>query len=89
MAKEQVSYGKGQTVLKDCNILVGGEAGQGIQSVGQILARVWQRAGFHVFADQDYESRVRGGYNFFRIRISETEIRTFSENLDIIVAMNS
>ena len=50
------------------NVMVGGEAGQGVQSVGFILAKAFARGEYHVFADQDYESRVRGGHNFFRVR---------------------
>ena len=41
------------------NIMVGGEAGQGVQSVGFILAKAFARGGLQVFADQDYESRIR------------------------------
>jgi 2-oxoglutarate ferredoxin oxidoreductase subunit alpha len=51
--------------------MIGGEAGQGVQSAGFILAKTFSRAGFHVFADQDYESRVRGGHNFYRIRAAD------------------
>ncbi|MFC1976663.1 2-oxoacid:acceptor oxidoreductase subunit alpha [Chloroflexota bacterium] len=72
----------------DFNILAGGEAGQGVQSVGTILARTMSNGGLHVFADQDYESRVRGGHNFFRIRISDREILSLSEKLDILIALN-
>ncbi|MDP6631997.1 MAG: hypothetical protein QGI51_00635 [Dehalococcoidales bacterium] len=42
------------------NVMVGGEAGQGVQSVGFILAKTFA-GGYHVFADQDYESRVGEG----------------------------
>jgi len=56
------------------NIMVAGEAGQGVQSVGFILCKALARGGFHVFADQDYESRVRGGHNFFRIRAQDTKV---------------
>jgi len=45
------------------NVMAGGEAGQGMQSVGMILAKTMARGGLHIFADQDYESRVRGGSN--------------------------
>ncbi|MBI3040206.1 MAG: 2-oxoacid:acceptor oxidoreductase subunit alpha [Chloroflexi bacterium] len=51
----------------DVNFMVGGEAGQGVQSVGFILAKAFTRGGYHVFVDQDYESRVRGGHNFYRV----------------------
>jgi len=72
----------------DINFMVGGEAGQGVQSVGFLLAKVFARAGYHVFADQDYESRVRGGHNFFRVRVSEAKIRAISEPVDILIALN-
>ena len=70
------------------NFMVGGEAGQGVQSMGFILAKAFARGGYHVFADQDYESRVRGGHNFFRVRISDSKIEAISEEVDILLALN-
>jgi len=72
----------------DFNLMVGGEAGQGVQSIGFILAKAFTRGGFHVFADQDYESRVRGGHNFFRVRISSSKVEAISESVDILLALN-
>jgi 2-oxoglutarate ferredoxin oxidoreductase subunit alpha len=70
------------------NIMVGGEAGQGVQSMGFILAKTFARSGYHVFADQDYESRIRGGHNFFRIRISDKPVGAVIEEVDILLALN-
>ncbi len=72
----------------DFNIMVGGEAGQGVQSVGMILAKTFACGELHVFADQDYESRVRGGHNFFRVRIKDREVLAISPELDVLVALN-
>lgn len=72
----------------EINILTGGEAGQGIQSVGLILAKTLSHGGYHIFADQDYESRIRGGHNFFRVRAGEHELAALAEDLDIIIALN-
>ena len=72
----------------EINIMVGGEAGQGVQSVGFLLAKALTRWGYHVFADQDYESRVRGGHNFFRVRASDSPVEAISETVDILVALN-
>ena len=72
----------------DINFMVGGEAGQGVQAVGYILAKALARGGFHIFADQDYESRVRGGHNFFRVRARDEEVRAVSEAVDMLVALN-
>ncbi len=75
-------------VASHLNIMIGGEAGQGVQSAGFILAKTFSRAGYHVFADQDYESRVRGGHNFYRVRVADSEIAAISESLDILVTLN-
>ncbi|MFC1957481.1 2-oxoacid:acceptor oxidoreductase subunit alpha [Chloroflexota bacterium] len=72
----------------DTNFMVGGEAGQGVQSVGFILAKVFARGGYHVFADQDYESRVRGGHNFFRVRVKDARIEAIAEPVDVLIALN-
>ncbi len=72
----------------DFNILVGGEAGQGVQSVGVILAKTLAYGGFQVFADQDLESRIRGGHNFFRVRTKNEAVRAVALELDMLVALN-
>ena len=72
----------------DINIMVGGEAGQGVQAAGFIIAKALARYGLSVFADQDYESRVRGGHNFFRIRAGDGEVGAISEKVDILLALD-
>jgi len=72
----------------DYTIKIGGEAGQGIQTIGDTLARVFSRAGFHVFTHQDYESRIRGGHNFFQIRFSDSPVMLSRDRIDIIVALD-
>jgi len=72
----------------DFNFMVGGEAGQGVQSVGFLLAKVFARGGYHIFADQDYESRIRGGHNFFRVRVSDHKVNAIAEDVDILIAFN-
>ncbi len=72
----------------DINFMIGGEAGQGVQSVGFMLAKAFARGGFHIFADQDYESRVRGGHNFYRIRVKEEKVGAISETVDVLLALN-
>jgi 2-oxoglutarate ferredoxin oxidoreductase subunit alpha len=75
-------------MVDETNIMVGGEAGQGVQSIGTVLAKVLAGGGLHVFADQDYESRVRGGHNFFRIRAGREKVLALRHGLDLLVALN-
>ena len=72
----------------DYTIKIGGEAGQGIQTIGDTLARIFVRAGYHVFTHQDYESRIRGGHNFYQIRLSERPVSASREKIDILVALD-
>jgi len=74
--------------MVNINFMIGGEAGQGVQSAGHVLSKVLARGGYHVFADQDYESRVRGGHSFFRVRASDAEARAISEPVDVLIAMD-
>ncbi len=72
----------------DYTLMVGGEAGQGIQTIGGTLAKVFSREGYHVLTHQDYESRVRGGHNFYRVRISEEPVASPRQGVDILIALD-
>ena len=72
----------------DYSIKIGGEAGQGIQTIGDTLAKVFSKTGYHVFTHQDYESRIRGGHNFFQIRLSNKPISASQHKIDILVALD-
>jgi len=72
----------------EINFMVGGEAGQGVQTIGATLAKTLFRAGLYVFSDQDYESRIRGGHSFYRVRAADREILAFAEPVDVLVAID-
>jgi 2-oxoglutarate ferredoxin oxidoreductase subunit alpha len=73
---------------KPVNILIGGEAGQGLQTVGPIFAKSLIRSGFSVHVTQTYESRVRGGHNIFAIRLGTEKVLAPQEEVDILIALN-
>ena len=72
----------------DYTIKIGGAAGQGIQTIGGTLARVFARSGLHVFTHQDYESRIRGGHNFYQVRLSDRPLTASRERIDILIALD-
>jgi 2-oxoglutarate ferredoxin oxidoreductase subunit alpha len=72
----------------DYLIKIGGEAGQGIQTIGGNLTKVFARAGYHVFTHQDYESRIRGGHNFYQVRVSDRPVMSSTDRIDIVVALD-
>ena len=72
----------------DVTVMIGGEAGQGIQTVGQLLAQVCKEAGLYLMAINDFESRIRGGHSFFQIRISDSPLSTPRKKVHLLVAMD-
>jgi 2-oxoglutarate ferredoxin oxidoreductase subunit alpha len=71
------------------NILIGGEAGQGLVTVGQILAKGLVRSGYAICVTQDYQSRIRGGHNSFAIRVGTDEVKAPQEAIDLLVALKA
>lgn len=72
----------------DYNILVGGKAGQGMDTFAGLLEKILQRLGFNIYAHSDYMSRVRGGHNFFYIRFSDKELYSYSPDVDVVFALD-
>jgi 2-oxoglutarate ferredoxin oxidoreductase subunit alpha len=72
----------------DLNLVIGGAAGQGVHTITGLLARIMVRQGCHVLYVQDYQSRVRGGHLFNRIRISDHPLVSSREGIDLLVALN-
>jgi len=76
-----------ERVTNEMSILIGGDAGQGVESGGAGLARAFARAGLHVYAMQDFRSRIRGGHNFFQMRLSERPVYSHRDPVHLAVAL--
>ncbi|MCH7497996.1 MAG: 2-oxoacid:acceptor oxidoreductase subunit alpha [Candidatus Marinimicrobia bacterium] len=72
----------------DLKIGIGGAAGQGIASVGNILAFIFARRGLNVWAYNAFQSIIRGGHTFLTIRASAEAIGTHGDVIDILVCLN-
>ncbi|MBI3576717.1 2-oxoacid:acceptor oxidoreductase subunit alpha [Candidatus Gottesmanbacteria bacterium] len=67
---------------------IGGEAGFGIMASGTMLARAMSRAGYFVFAFNEYPSLIRGGHNVVTMRIATGEFAALNRDVHILVALN-
>jgi 2-oxoglutarate ferredoxin oxidoreductase subunit alpha len=70
------------------NLLIGGAAGQGVETAASILEKLLKRSGYSVFTMRDFMSRIRGGHNFSQIRFGTEPVRSHGDRLDGIVALN-
>jgi 2-oxoglutarate/2-oxoacid ferredoxin oxidoreductase subunit alpha len=74
--------------VNELNLIVAGQAGQGLQVISRTLARMLVRAGYHVFVSQDVMSRIRGGHNFARVRVSTAPVAADGDRAQILVALD-
>jgi len=72
----------------EITVMFGGEAGQGVETAGELLAKSLVRSGLRIVVSREYMSRIRGGHNTFAVRAGAGEIRAPREAVDILVAMN-
>lgn len=72
----------------DLAIAIGGAAGQGIATPGDILARIFVRRGLHLNAYNAYQSIIRGGHIFLTLRTSDQPVLSMGDKLDILNPLN-
>lgn len=72
----------------DVTIRIGGQAGQGMQSISFIMGKIFTRHGYYVFINQDVESRIRGGHNYNQIRIKDEPVYAISDKVDLLIALD-
>jgi 2-oxoglutarate ferredoxin oxidoreductase subunit alpha len=75
--------------VEELTIVIGGEQGEGIESVGDILTKVLSQSGFNLYGFRNFSSRIKGGHSDFNLRVStEKEIYVNSELVNILVAFD-
>ena len=72
----------------DMAFSIGGAAGQGIATPGNILARIFIRRGLRIYAYNAYQSIIRGGHIFLTIRVSDQNIHCHGDKLDLLLCLN-
>ncbi len=76
------------TFSNEVSIVLGGEAGQGIQTIETILTRTLKASGRHVFSTKEFMSRIRGGSNSTSIRAASNRVRAYAERMDLCVLLD-
>ncbi|TMA06886.1 MAG: 2-oxoacid:acceptor oxidoreductase subunit alpha [Deltaproteobacteria bacterium] len=72
----------------DLAIGIGGAAGQGIATPGDILARIFVRRGLHLNAYNAYQSIIRGGHIFLTLRTSDQPVLSMGDKLNMLIPLN-
>jgi len=69
-------------------VSIGGAAGQGVATPGNIFARIFARRGLHLNAYNAYQSIIRGGHTFLTIRTGPERVTSFGDKIDLLIPLN-
>jgi 2-oxoglutarate ferredoxin oxidoreductase subunit alpha len=69
-------------------VAIGGAAGQGVATPGNIFARIFARRGLHLTAYNAYQSIIRGGHTFLTIRTGPEQVNSFGDKIDLLIPLN-
>src|SRR5215467_8816562 len=67
---------------------IGGAAGQGVATPGDIFAKIFSRRGLHLNAYNAYQSIIRGGHTFLTIRAGVEKVTNMGDRLDLLIPLN-
>lgn len=72
----------------DFAVGIGGAAGDGVASAGNTLALSVARQGLGVYAYNSYQSVIRGGHSWLRLRISARKPLNQGDQVEALIAPN-
>ncbi len=69
-------------------VSIGGAAGQGVATPGNLFARIFARRGLHLIAYNSYQSIIRGGHTFLTLRTGLDPVASFGDKIDLLIPLN-
>ncbi len=72
----------------EITIGIAGAAGDGLDRTGDTLARTAARLGLHLYTYNSYQSLIRGGHTWLRLRLSEEKVDNHGDRVDLLMALN-
>lgn len=74
--------------MNQLTIRVGGEAGWGVATAADIIAKVFIKLNYHIFSSKDYASQIKGGTNIHTIRASKEKVHADIDNVNVLMALD-
>lgn len=68
--------------------MIGGAAGLGINTVAELLSKALVRHGYYVFSNIEYESLIRGGHSYYRVRYDNKPVYSHVDYVDVLLALD-
>lgn len=75
-------------MIERLSLKIVGASGQGINSIGEILAKGLKRSGYCVFGYREYPSLIKGGHASYQLDFSPTSITSSERTVDLVLTLN-
>ena len=74
--------------MKEVTLGIGGAAGDGLDKTGDTFAKTASRLGLYLYAYNSYQSIIRGGHIWLRVRMGEEKVYSHGDHLNLLIALN-
>jgi 2-oxoglutarate ferredoxin oxidoreductase subunit alpha len=74
--------------MSDVIVGIGGAAGDGIDKSGDTLAKTASRSGLYAYGFNSYQSVIRGGHIWLKLRIGQKKVKSQGDTLHALIALN-
>jgi 2-oxoglutarate ferredoxin oxidoreductase subunit alpha len=74
--------------MQELTVGIAGAAGDGLDKTGDTLAKTVSRLGLYVYAYNSYQSVIRGGHIWLRVRIADEKVQSHGDHLNVLIALN-
>lgn len=75
-------------LANDVSIVICGEAGQGVDTIAEVLTAVLKKAHYNIFVTKEFMSRIRGGTNSCTIRVSSEKVKANINRIDFLIPLS-
>jgi len=70
------------------SVKITGESGQGINSIGEVVAKALKECGYYTFGYREYPSLIKGGHAFHQVDFSDRPLNSSSNQVDLMVSFS-
>jgi len=74
--------------MREVTLGIGGAAGDGLDKTGDTFAKTASRLGLYLYAYNSYQSIIRGGHIWLRVRMGEEKVYSHGDHLNLLIALN-
>jgi 2-oxoglutarate ferredoxin oxidoreductase subunit alpha len=76
-------------VVNELAWVIGGAQGSGVDSAANIFSKTCAEDGLYIFGKREYYSNIKGEHSYFTVRVSNKQIRSHKESIDILVSFDA